>query len=676
MVVKQYRHICPCNCYSACGIVSQVEEGRIKELSGDPQHGFTRGFLCAKGHAYLDTAFHQDRLRYPLLQQPRGSGRFKRISWDEATSLITSHLTTIYDRHDSYLPVCFYNNSGNLGILHRAWTWLAEHLSATLVSGSICWSAGLDALYYDVGHYTQPHPENMRQSRCIICWGANPAWTAIHQMEYIQQARENGARLIVIDPIYTATAAQADRYIQVHPGTDGALALVIAHYLCRAKLIDEDYIASYIEGWPAFYTYLMDLNVSELLRSTGVDETTARELAEELAVNQPAAIWLGFGLQRHTNGGQNFRTISALAAITGNIAREGGGIYYANTTNLELFYTRCRQILRQAKPVRTIPSYDFANALGSISENSIKMLFLANANPLIQNAETDRFADVFTKLDFIVVADQFLTATARQADLVLPVTNYLEHWDVVASYWHNWVGINQPAIKPPGECRSDLAIVGDIAGKLQSVQPSTSGFPRLTEEEWLDRLFDSELCRMLNIKSYADLLEGPRRVTVPDNPWSARPFATPTGKYELLSNAARKQGLPALPRYRKPRSASAAYPYRLITPHTSEGLNSQFFVRNENDEISAYIHPVLAERIGLKQGGKGRIFNHQAEFTIRIVCTPTVPADTVVIYQQPYTFHAVNSLASPLPTDMGEQCSGGPALAYYDVFVNISPISI
>lgn len=676
MAATQYRHVCPSNCYSSCGLISQVEEGRIKALIGDPQHGFTRGHLCAKGHAFLDTAFHQDRLLYPMLQQPRGSGRFKRISWKDAFLLLNSNLTAIHARHDSYSPVCFYNNSGNIGIMHRAWTWLAQDLGATMVSGSICWSAGLDALYYGVGRYTQPHPENMRLSKYIICWGTNPAWTAIHQMEYMNQARENGAKLVVIDPVYTATAAQADRYIQLRPGSDGAFAILIAHYLCRAKLIDEEYTNSHIEGWHAFYTYLMDLDINELFRATGTDETVVREVAEELAAYQPAAIWFGFGLQRHTNGGQNFRAICALAAITGNIAHEGGSVYYANTANMDLLNIKCLQMLKRVQSVRTIPAYDLANALEATTENPIRMLFLANSNPLIQNAETDRFVDAFAKLDLVVVADQFLTATARQADLVLPVTNYLEHWDAVASYWHNWIGINQPAIRPQGECRSDLAIVRGIVGQLQAALPGTCHFPMFTEEEWLERLFDSELCDLLNINSYTDLLAGPRRVHVPPNPWAVRPFATPSGRYELLSNTARGQGLPALPIYRKSRSGSSAYPYRLITPHTSEGLNSQFCIRNESREITAYIHPALAERLGLKHGSKGRLYNHLAELSVRISYIHTVPADTVVIYQQPHNGQVLNSLTLPLPTDMGGMCGGGPALAYYDTFVNLLPSSI
>ena len=673
MAVKQYRHVCPSNCYSTCGLISKVQAGRIKELTGDQEHGFTRGHLCARGLAFLDTAFHRERLLYPLLQKPRGSGRFQRISWQEAFSLINSKMLTVYERKQSFLPVCFYNNSGNMGALHRAWTWLAQDIGSTLVSGSICWGAGLDALHHGIGRYTQPHPENMRDNKYILCWGANPAWTAIHQMDYINQARENGAKLVVIDPVYTATAAQADRYVQVHPGSDGALALLIAHYLCQAERIDMDYAEAHIEGWAAFYSYLMDLDVTELLSITGTDETVAKEIAEEMVRYSPAAIWLGFGLQRHTNGGQNFRGICALAAITGNIAYNGGGVYYANTANLDLLNTKCRQVLTNAKPVRTIPSYDLANAIRNITDEPLQLLFLANANPLTQNADTERFAETFAKLDFIVVADQFLTATARQADLILPVSNYLEHWDVVASYWHNWISINQPAIKPQGECLSDLSIVRNIAGNIQANLPGASHFPMFTEEEWLEYLFDKELCGLLNITSYQELLAGARRIEVPFNPWTAEPYATPTGRYELKSSTAREQGLQALPVYCTPLSGSAAYPYRLITPHTSDGLNSQFYVRSGSREIVAYVHPSLAERLGLRNGGKGRLYNDLAELSVRIHCTFIVPADTVVIYQQPHEGQSLNSLIHPLPTDMGNLRGGGPALAYYDTFVNLLP---
>ncbi len=568
-MAEQYRHICPYNCYSACGIISHVTSGRITSLSGDLQHGYSRGYLCAKGHSFLNAASHPNRLRSPLLQQPRGSGRFKEIGWSEALSLLTAQMVSLYHQYGSYEPVCLYTQSGNMGTLHQAWSWLAHDLGCTVATGSLCWGAGLDALGYDVGRYTQPRPESMRQSKTIICWGTNPAWTAIHQMDTIHQARDMGAKLIVIDPVYTATAAQADRYIQLRPGTDGALALVIAHYLCQAGLIDRDYIDSHVEGWPAFHRYLTDLDIEALRETTGVDRHVVQELAEELASHRPVAIWLGFGLQRHTNGGQNIRTITALAAITGNIACDGGGIFYANTANLDALNKRCEAIAGCADPVRTIPAYDLANALDTITGNPIKLLLMASANPLVQNAETGRLTAALAQLDFIVVADQYLTATARQADLVLPVTNFLEHVDVVASYWHNWIGINQQAVAPLGHCRSDLAIVTAIAASLQAALPGTSQFPLLSEEEWLHRLFDSELCEQLGITSYQDLVAGPREVAASDNPWKDKPFGTLSGRYELLSALLENRDCLSCRSIKNPR------PAQLLIPTASSPLMSE-----------------------------------------------------------------------------------------------------
>lgn len=666
-----FRHICPYNCYSSCGMISQVQDGKIKELAGDSLHGYTRGFLCARGYAFLDTAMHPERLVYPMRQSPRGSGRWTRISWDEAIQRIVGHLENIHNRYGSFKPVWFYNNSGNMGVMHRSWTWLAKSLGATLVSGSICWSAGLDALHYDVGRYTQPDPENMRQSRYILCWGANPAWTAIHQMEYLHQARENGAKLVVIDPVYTATAAQADRYIQLRTGTDGALALAIAHYLCRAQLVDEAFLQEKVEGWSAFRSYILDLDFTELTAACGVAPSVVEEVARELAACRPASIWLGFGLQRHTNGGQNFRAINALAALTGNLDRDGGGVYYANTANIDLFSAKCYEILGTVKAARAVPSYDLAQALIANRDSGAKAFFIANANPLTQNAEIERLVDALASLDLIVVADQFMTATARQADLVLPVTNFLEHWDIVASYWHNWIGLNQPAIPARGECRSDLTIVSSLAAALNRRLRKEFSFPCFGEEEWINKIFDRDVCDLLGIKSYVDLLEGPRRILVPPNPWYNRSFSTKSGRYELYSSLAKEQGLPALPVYRLPQAGSASYPYRLLTPHSRDGLNSQF--HKPVSEITAFVSTALAEKTGLQHGGKAKILNQRAVIFVRIAVLPTIPAEVVVIYQQPHAGQELNRLAPPLPTDMGEVSGGGQALAFYDTFINILP---
>ncbi|OIQ54278.1 molybdopterin-dependent oxidoreductase [Neomoorella thermoacetica] len=678
MAAKFYRHICPRNCYSTCGLISMVEGGKIKELAGDPAHGYSRGHLCRFGYSYLDIFHHPARVLYPLRQEPRGSGNWRRIGWDEAMTLIAGKMLELKGRWGSFLPVFFYSNSGNIGLLHQAWNWLARSLGeVTVASGSLCWSAGLDAMVYGYGAHNHPDPAAMARAGYLLLWGANPAWTAVHQMEYIYEARERGARLVVIDPIFTATAARADFYVQIKPGSDGALALGLAHQLWQKGLVDNYYLENYVRGWPEWREYLAGLDPRELVAATGVPLELMARLAEEYAAGNPAAIWIGIGLQRHINGGQNIRAINALAAMTGNLGREGGGVYYASPVASELFTTSWPEWMRPAGSERQIPVYDLARGLEEADSPPVKMALLANANPLAQNATTQELQRALANLDLVVLSGQFLTETARAADVFLPVTTFLESWDVVPSYWHRWIGINEPAVSPGGECRSDIQVVSDLARVLNQISPGCCPFPSgWTEEEWLEQVFNPEVYRLLGINHYRDLLDGPRELKLPANPWAGGRFATPSGRYEIYSDRAAAAGLPSLPVYQPAAAGTEAYPYRLLTPHTSVGLNSQFYNLGDVPEPLALVNPRLAREQGLHSGSQARLYNEWGEIIIPVVISELVPPQTILCHQRPLPGgQVINDLTPPLATDMGTITSSGPGLAYYDTFVNIAPVA-
>lgn len=677
MAPRFCRHTCPRNCYNTCGLITLVDKGKIKELAGDPAHGYSRGHLCRFGYSYLDIFNHPDRVLYPLRQEPRGSGRWRRLSWDEALGLIAGKMLDLAQRYGSFLPVYFYSNSGNIGLLHQAWSWLARSLGeVTTTAGSLCWSAGLDAMAYGYGSLNHPDPAAMARANYLLLWGANPAWTAMHQMEYINQARERGARLAVIDPVFTATAARADLYIQIKPGSDGALAAGMARHLWQRGLSDRHYLENHVQGWPEWQEYLAGLDPDELAAAAGVPRNLMARLAEEYASNDPAAIWIGMGLQRHTNGGQNIRAINALAAMTGNLGREGGGVYYASPVASELFTTSWPMWMAPEGRGRTIPVHDLARGLKEATAPPVKMALLANANPLGQNAATDELQRALTGLELVVVSGQFLTETTRVADVFLPATTLFESWDVVPSYWHRWIGINEPAVSPRGECRSDIQMVSGLAAALNKIAPGSCPFPcNLTEEEWLAAVFNPGVYRLLGIRDYRDLLDGPRELKLPVNPWAEGRFATPSGRYEIYSRQAAAAGLPALPIYQPAAAGSEAYPYRLLTPHTSAGLNSQFYNLEDVPEVLALVHPRLASEKGLDNVSQIRLYNEWGEVVIPVAISELVPPQTILCHQRPLPGgQALNSLTPPLATDMGSVSSGGPGVAYYDTFVNIAPL--
>lgn len=654
-----YRSVCPCNCYDACAMLTYVEGGKIVKIEGDPQHGFTRGRLCAKGYAYLRRVYSPERLRYPLRQYPRGSGNWQRLSWDEALEIIAEQMLTIKERYGSTLPLCLNKYSGNFGWLHNAVEAFFDSLGGTTrAGGSPCWSAGLDAFLLDFGTVHSPDPEKMAQSKCLILWGTNPAWTSVHSLSFLQEARRQGAKIIVIDPVFTPTARWADLYLQVKPGSDGALALGAAAYIYQHSLYDRHYVEHYTAGWEDFSRQLAALTLDWAAGETGLLPEAIATLAEIYATTRPAAIWIGFGLQRHTNGGQNVRAINALAAITGHLDEEGGGVYYAHQhTWPQGFQVEPPKDSRT--PNRYLNINNFAAEILASSDPPVKFLWVSCRNPVSQEAGAGRVSEALNTLDMIVTVDHFLTPTAQLSDIVLPACTLFEEWDIVSSYWHYWVSVNEPAIPPWFEAKSDLEIVSALAAKLNELAPGSSTFP--TDKgptDWLDSLFDERMQNLLGIESWQELLKGPRK---------ARVEAAFPRKINLVS-----------PVYVPPLSPPLRYPLRLLSPHQQYGLNSQFqnldWLLAINPEPFLLIHPVTAEKRHLQEGDLARIFNDQGEVVARVKIDPGVPQDVVVAYEAWYGKgnYNVNKLTSPLPTDLGSLTTGFPGCAFYDCFVEVA----
>lgn len=686
-----YRHVCPRNCYGACGMLSYVKGGRLVRVSGDPGHGFGHGKLCAKGYNYVQSVYSPDRLRYPLRQKPRGSGQWERISWDEALEEIAVKILDIREHYGSTLPIFLSKSSGNLGVLHQAVDGFFNGIGyVTLTSGSLCWAAGRDARAFDFGACGNPDPEDMVLSRSLFLWGANPAWTAVAQMSWIDRARENGARLVVVDPVRTATASLADVHVAIRPGTDGALALGMARHLLKENLWDRLFLSEHAQGWEEFASYLNErIDPAWVARVTGVEPRQVAQLAEMYASARPAAVWTGLGLQRYGNGGQTVRAINALAAVTGNLGRPGGGVYFASLQNYRFTY-HVQNVLPPpgsagaAMPGggqghRHVPVTQLGPALAALGDPPVKMAWVACSNPFSQNPGQAALGKAFEGLDLVVQVDQFLNRTSRFADLVLPATTFFEEWDAVASYWHRWVGINEPAIPPYYESRSDLVIAMDLSRVMNSLAPGSSRFP--TEGSPLDHLrqeFDDPFLDRLGIRDVLELRNGPRKIQRAELECGVDAFPTPSGRYELYSEAALAFGFPALPEYRPPAGSSPAFPLRLITSHSQFALHSQFQnlepLMAANPEPRLEIHPKTAAARGIRQGDRIVVTGQAGFTTLRASLTRRVPEDAVVCYESWYrgSDFCINDVVPSADTDMGARESGGPGAATNECFVQVS----
>src|SRR5438105_1612066 len=321
---------CPHDCPDACAVLITVEDGRATKLQGDPAHPVTRGFLCAKVAKYLDRVYSPDRVLFPMRRVGRkgpGEGKWQRITWDEALDEAAAKLRAISDEFgpEAILP---YSYGGTLGALNNASMdrRFFHRLGASQLNRTICSTTGGEALISVVGRKLGTEPEQFRHSRYIIAWGANIHGNNVHLWPFVEEARRNGAKLVVIDPYRTRTAKCADWYLPINPGTDVALALGMMHVIIGEHLHDADYVARFTSGFEELRERVRKYTPATVAEWTGIAQDDIIRLAREYATLKPAAIRVNYGVQRSENGGMAMRAIAMLPCITGSWKDVGGGL--------------------------------------------------------------------------------------------------------------------------------------------------------------------------------------------------------------------------------------------------------------------------------------------------------------------------------------------------------------
>ncbi|HVJ50111.1 molybdopterin-dependent oxidoreductase [Desulfitobacterium sp.] len=674
---KIFYNVCPRNCYETCGILAHVQDGTLLKVEGDPRHGYTQGRLCAKGYAYTEYVYSPQRLRYPLRQYPRGSGNWQRLSWEEALEIIAIKILELHQRYGSSLA-CGYNKySGNLGFLHFATEGMFRGFgSHTKLYGDTCLAAGSEAVAYNRGRIVIPDPEDMVESKTIVLWGVNPARTAIHQWNFINQARDRGAKLLVIDPLFTPSAAQADIYLQITPGTDGLLAMAVTKILLEEGQFNLEDINEQILGWESLRSYLQEKVTLEYASEvTGVSQEGMRELAA-FYLEKPCTTWAGFGLQRYSNGGQNIRCIDALVALSGNHHLKGGGLYYNNLVE-DVFKQDIMNFPRpdNQNPIieRSLDINCFAQEALALKDPPLKFLWIASRNPLSQDQDLQNWQKLLKQLEFVVTVDLFMNETTAQSDIVLPAASPFEDYDLHRSYWHQWIAINQKAIPPFFEAKSDLEIARSLTQVLNKLQPNFSSFPyQLTALDWIAAELTPEILAKLGITKWEELLQGPRKLKISEVPWYEQVFQTKTGKFELYSAGAKQNQLPALARFQE-QETNSSYPLRLLTPQSMFRIHSQYralsWLSQDQGMEMVEMNPHDAEQRGLKEKDNVAIFNDWGSCQRRVRLSKRVPQGVVVIAQSGED--SVNKLLAKQAADMGTQYSGSRGAAYYDAWVEI-----
>jgi anaerobic selenocysteine-containing dehydrogenase len=660
--MEEFITACPRNCYSACSFRVQVENNKILRILPYSGNLATPEGTCIKGLSYIERTHSSERIIYPLIKTSKG--KFQQININEALDIICNKLDSIKQKYGSK-SILWYKGSGMSGLTNEiGYSFWKAFGGTSITYGNLCWPAGLEAVRLTLGAVKHNVPWDLENAKTILVWGKNPAETNIQEIAFIAAAKEKSCKIIVIDPLRTPTADKADIHFSPRPGTDAALALAIIWVLIKDDLIDHNFIKKHVKGFEEFSESL-HISPAEGEKFTGIPVANIVELAHIIAKGGPVTILPGYGLQRHINGGQTIRSILSISVLTGNIGKKGSGFNYANLQSY--IYDDIKEPLSYdpdpAKDFpfrRTISMTKLGTDMMNTIEPDLKAAWIERGNPLLQSPDTNSVKKAFSRLEFKVVVEQFMTDTAAVADMILPAKDIFEQSDIISSYWSPYILFKPKVIQSPGEVMPESEIYFHLAKKM-NLNISTDTIPEPGNENienWLEKRI-----RGYSELNLADLKEGP--VLAPglqQIAWEDMRFETPSGKIELYSSEAHlKWAISPLPEYtfRNPSFDDKLYPLIFISPNTGSRIHSQFgnlkIINETVTEPAVGISATDAAKRSICSGNKIRVFNQTGEIISIARISNRIP-DGLVVLPNGIWYHeggGGNHLIAGIETDMG-----------------------
>ncbi len=640
--MKTHASACPHDCPSTCALDIEVPApGRIGAVRGAADNSYTAGVICAKVSRYAERVHHPDRLLHPLLRTgPKGSGQFRAIGWDEALARIAEAFIQATARAGSE-AVWPYYYAGTMGLVQRDGIHRLRHVMRySRQRGTICSTVADAGWRAGAGRVTGPDPREMAQSDLIVMWGGNPVATQVNVMTHVTRARkQRGARFVVVDPYRTGTAEVADTHLMLRPGTDGALACAVMHVAFRDGHADRAYMARYADDPAGLEAHLATRTPAWAAAITGLSVAEIEDFARAYGGTARAYIRLGFGFSRMRNGAAQMHAVSCLPTVTGAWRHPGGGAFWSNDDVYHLDRTLIRGDDRLDPSVREIDMSRIGAALTGEARAlcggpPVLAMLVQNTNPIAVAPNSNLVRQGFAREDlFVAVHEQFMTETARMADIVLPATMFVEHDDVYKSGGHGHLQLGPKLIEPPGECRSNHEVICALARLLGAAHPGfdmsalalidatlrASGWPgaeELRERRWIDAQPDFEESHFL------------------------RGFGHPDGKFRFRPDWAalgpHHQGMPSWPdHWDVTDAAGGARPFRLVTAPARQFLNTSFTEnatgRRREGAPAARIHPRDAARLGVADGDLVRLGNARGEVLVAARVFDGVQPGVVVV---------------------------------------------
>lgn len=667
--MKKISHGCTLDCADCCKFNVYVKNDDIIKIEGDKEHPYTKGFICKKGLAHLKRLNHSKRIYKPLIKI---NDKWKEIEFDEAINIMVKKLSYYKSKFGSK-SILYYEQYGNGTVLKSIGEkFFNFYGGVSLSKGGPCWSAGIAAQKLDFGDSRSHSLEDMLNSKNIFVWGKNPANTTIHTMQMIKMAKEKGSKIIVIDPIETATAKLADKYIKIKANGDKALALAMGQIIIKNKLYDEKYIKLYVNGFEEYKSYILSLNIKDLSKECGVEISTIEELVK-LYCQKYSTILLGFGMQKYKNGGMTIRLIDALGAITGQIGFSGGGVNYANKVYPKILntdpydsekfssnrYYHTNEISEFIEKCNLGNTYYKNDIFINHEDNKgdyelnipIKMAIITKSNLLNQLANINNLKRALSNVEFKVCFDMFITDTVKECDLFIPVTSQLESEDLLFSSMMNpYLVYNEKILEPQEKLMDEYYFFMEVAKRLKM-----SNYPIVTKKEYLEKV----IYPLKNINSDISLeyLKNNYFTLHKDVAWSDKNFVNESGKFEIINCEEIKKF-----EANKYKDISKL---RLLTNHGRDSLSSQHFMDDDGIAI-AYINEKEAKRFNINNNEIIYLKSENGQIKVKINIDKSIGDNIIMMFVGWWERHGnPNFLTNSGISDIGGQ------ITYNETFVEI-----
>ncbi|WP_195953097.1 molybdopterin-dependent oxidoreductase [Clostridium saudiense] len=669
--MKKLSHGCTLDCADCCKFNVYIDKNEVVKIEGDEGHPYTKGFICKKGLAHLKRVNHEKRLYNPLLKV---NGEWKEISFKEAIDIMAKRLKD-YKNEFGSRSILYYEQYGNGSLLKSIGEkFFNFYGGVSLAKGGPCWSAGIAAQKLDFGDSKSHSLEDMMNSNNIFVWGKNPANTTIHTMQMIRKAKANGSKIIVIDPIETATATLSDKYIRIKPNGDLALALAIGKVIIENEFFDEKYIKSYVNGFEEYKEYVLSLNIEELSLECGVEINEINELVR-LYCEKYSTILLGFGMQKYKNGGITIRAIDALGAITGQIGFSGGGVNYANkvypkilnsdpynsekaASNRYFYTSEINEFIEKCSLGKTYYKNDiFICNKDKESDYDlnipIKMAVITKSNLVNQLPNVNKLKKSLSKIDFKVCFDMFMTDTAKVCDLIIPTSSQLESEDLLFSSMMNpYLIYNEKLIEPREKLMDEYYFFMELAKEM-----NLNDYPYVEKTDYLEKVI--EPLKHINSNINLEFIKSNYLTLHKNIAWEDKKFMTKSRKFEII----RLDDL-----NNKVKCSENKAKIRLLTNHGRDSLSSQHFIDEEGMSI-AYINENMSKSLDIDNDEIVYLKSENGQIKVRIKIDSSISDKVVMMFVGWWEKHGnPNVLTNSGISDIGGQ------ITYNETFVDIIKI--